>query len=760
MKKKRGMGRFIKKSDIKIFRVFFGIFLCMCVMIGIVCLWYYGKLQKTIKEESDGYLQEVAARIGSNIERIMDDTHAMLYTVGKSIESRKVTDFAEFAAISDERQPYWKFQGLYLIGKDGVAYDVNGKAIIFQGDEYIRKTVLNGEASMSPLQIVDGDECSVFAVPLLSEQTIGGIDVAALACTYNSDTFATVLSMSAFNKQAYSHIVSKDGTIIIRTESKNTAEFGYNIISSIEGSHSVTNMEVAQLKKNMQNSQSGQIDFELGGRGEYMVYRPLSDTNWYLLTFVPTQVVNEKSSMLLTITLGISGFITVSFLLLVFVLIYSFRKYQLKLEQIAYVDDITGGNTIERFYELAKEAVTAGEGKQYGLVYTNLGKFKVLNEKFGRVICDRLLKSFYLNISNTLIGGECIGRISADNFCVLIEYTGPTNMKKRFESWYQTAQEQVEDSRPVWSMPLTELGIYVIDDITIPFSQMIDRAKLALRQTSHSVNAKLRYAVYDDSVRSQLFREKQLEDMMEEALANREFQMYLQPKYSVKDEQIVGAEALARWKSGTEGMIYPDEFIPLFEKNGFVIQLDLWIFEEVCKLIAAWIKMGKKPIKISINCSRMHLKDREFLRAYRQIANRYRIPARLLEIELTESLVLEDVEQFKRVIAEIHESGFSCSMDDFGSGYSSLSMIQDISVDTLKIDKVFFRNAMRDPVRTESVISNIVGMAKALSMETVAEGVEHEEQVEMLRRIGCDLIQGYVFAKPMPVEEFEELYNA
>ncbi|MEG0360730.1 MAG: EAL domain-containing protein, partial [Longicatena sp.] len=252
-------------------------------------------------------------------------------------------------------------------------------------------------------------------------------------------------------------------------------------------------------------------------------------------------------------------------------------------------------------------------------------------------------------------------------------------------------------------------------------------------------------------------REKHLTDRMEEALNNNEFMVYLQPKYNVDGRHIEGAEALVRWNSYDEGMIYPNEFIPLFEKNGFIINLDLWMFEHVCQLLERWQSEGKTLVKISINCSRAHLKNRDFVEQYKEIFKKYTIPAKYIEIEMTESIVYENKEELKYIISQFHALGFECSMDDFGSGYSSLNLIQDLPFDTLKIDRIFFTH-MEEVEKTEAIIQSIIMMAKALSMHTVAEGVEELQHVEMLRRIDCELIQGYVFAKPQSIEDFEKLF--
>lgn len=744
-----------KPEGVRKFRIIVFFIFVVCFLVGAVCIWYYGKLQRTIQDESKGYLEEITQRIQSNIERIIDDTYAMLFSFGGVIETNDIDTFEKFGELAEKQQGYWKYKDLLLIDNEGNAYNKRGDSVVLSGDAYLRNTLLRGEKAMSPLQMVDGEESSIFSIPVAGVK-IGGIEISALAVTFNPDTFGQNLSLTAFNNRAYSNIVSQDGTIIIQSDSEEKAEFGYNILNSIEASGSLSKAKMDSLRNNMVLGKHGQVSFTFQEREEYMVYSPIGTTDWYLYTFVPTDVVNEKSNILLTITILLCGFVVTAFTLLTAVFYISTKRYRLRLEEIAYVDSVTGGNTIECFYELARRILNENKGT-YVLVFANLGKFKVFNEKFGRDVGDEILRAFYDIIEHRLGETECIGRLSGDNFCILLNYENLEILCERFALWYKKSQEYIQIRKPIWSFPATEFGVYEIEDSSMLISQMIDRAKLALQQTARQLNSKLVYALYNDEVRSKLFRDKQIEDVMDEALEKREFQVYIQPKYRTQDKKIAGGEALVRWANESEGMIYPDEFIPLFEKNGFIIPLDLYVFREVCSLIRTWIDSGIKPVKISVNCSRVHLSNQNFLQKYKEAVAEFQVPAEFLEIELTENIALEDVERFKGVIEEIHDAGFSCSMDDFGRGYSSLSMIQDISVDVLKLDKVFFRNERRDPVRTESVVSNIIQMAKALSMETVAEGVEYMEQVDMLKRVGCDLIQGYVFAKPMPSAEFEKL---
>lgn len=259
---------------------------------------------------------------------------------------------------------------------------------------------------------------------------------------------------------------------------------------------------------------------------------------------------------------------------------------------------------------------------------------------------------------------------------------------------------------------------------------------------------------YSDSKGNiKISKRKNIEDNMEHALENNEFIVYFQPKVELKTNKIAGAEALVRWQNSKKELIPPNEFIPIFEKNGFITKLDIYVFEEVCKTIRKWLNEGINPIPVSVNLSRMHLQNPNFLKKYKEIQEKYEVPADLLEIELTETLVFENFEQLKKVIDDIHQMGFSCSIDDFGSGYSSLNLLKEIPVDILKLDRIFF--SKKNDKRGNSVIEFIISLAKKLNMTTISEGVETISQVEFLRKADCDLVQGYVYSKPLAKDDFE-----
>lgn len=755
MGRKEKKSPFISFTSLGIYRRVFLIFFIICILITIFSFQYYGRLSTTIREESEAYLQEISSRIGANVDRIVKDNYDVLHTMAASLEYSGTDKLEEAKKMLQKQKEGLGFESIFLIDQDGTAYDLSNIQTFLTLDKLVRKDLLSGKDSMSTTQLIQNKEYILFSVPL-DNMSIDNKTMVALAASYAPSSFDQILSMSSFNDQSYSQIVTMKGAVVVRSSSPYAFKSGYNIFSTLEGLI-IGDTKLSDVMEEMAVNASGQIRFNLDGRETYMVYTPVAPDNWYLLSFVPVEVVNEKSDLLLKSTLIICGLIAVTFAGLAAGLVYIFNNHKRKLEQIAYVDEVTGGNTIQRFYELSEELLTSNHNMHYALVYTNIVKFKVLNDELGRINCDAMLRFFSEYMNAKISESECIGRQSADNFCVLMQFSDESELLDKFKIWHDEAEQIVADMNVAWSLPIMEFGIYVIDNSTLTFPQMIDRAKLALRETPRTVDSKLRCAFYDDEVRRQLLREKQLEDRMEAALHNGEFVVFLQPKYHLPEEQIGGAEALVRWKSTSEGMIFPDEFIPLFEKNGFIIQLDLFVFESVCRTLRRWIDQGIKPHRISVNCSRLHFKDKNFLTEYIRIADQFQLDKSLIEIELTESMVLENSTRLISIIRNIKAAGFECSMDDFGSGYSSLNLIQTIPVDVLKLDKIFFHGEGVDLSRTEAVVTNIISMAKALSMETVAEGVEEREQVDMLKRAGCDYIQGYVFAKPMDIPAFESL---
>lgn len=417
-------------------------------------------------------------------------------------------------------------------------------------------------------------------------------------------------------------------------------------------------------------------------------------------------------------------------------------------------DDVTGGKNKKEF-ERVCSLLLKGEG-EFVMVYANIDRFKLINDAYGDDEGDAVLKKIHQIIDEEMLRwDEVSGRIMADNFGMLMRFLSMDKLEHRLGRINDQLAALRDGEGTEYGIRLY-FGVYEIHDKTGTISSMLEKANLALKKAPHSIRHKIHMGIYDDKERQILGREKEIEMKMGRALKNGDFVPYLQPKYELMSETIGGAEALVRWIDPVEGMIFPNEFIPLFEKNGFIVELDLYMFEQVCKLVEKWNKKGYRKIPVSVNMSRGHFSVPGFFDQYKEILKRYDVPEESIEIELTESLFYNEMSMLKDLIDQIHEVGMLCSIDDFGSGYSSLNMLKDVEVDALKLDRVFFTD-VEDNKRSKSVINSVLNLAQDLDLRTISEGVEVRSQVDYLKQVSCDYIQGYVFAKPMPVAEFESI---
>lgn len=442
------------------------------------------------------------------------------------------------------------------------------------------------------------------------------------------------------------------------------------------------------------------------------------------------------------------GLVSIAFAVMLLTIIV---KYSMFYEKSG-LDDITGGKNKREFERVATQMLK-GEGK-FVVVYANINRFKLINDTYGDDVGDLVLRKVHKVIDDELLRwDEASGRIMADNFGMLMRFHSMEKLEHRLARLNNQLASIVDEEGDPYGIRMY-YGVYPVSNKELPVSIMLEGANLALRKVIQQPQHLMHVGVYDENERRLLGREKEIEMKMDKALANGEFVAFLQPKYELSNETIGGAEALVRWIDPVEGMVYPNEFIPLFEKNGFIVELDLYMFEQVCKLVESWKKKGYKIIPVSVNMSRGHFTIPGFFERYKKILSKYDVPERSIEIELTESLFYNEVSILTNLVNEIHDAGMLCSIDDFGSGYSSLNMLKNIEVDALKLDRVFFKEA-EDDQRGKDVINSVLHLAQSLDLRTISEGVEIRDQVDYLKKMDCDYIQGFVFAKPMPIHEFE-----
>lgn len=416
------------------------------------------------------------------------------------------------------------------------------------------------------------------------------------------------------------------------------------------------------------------------------------------------------------------------------------EAYHIKLAQ-----KVTTDRNPAIFLSHAKEMLQANPDKKYVVIQFDVARFKVINEIYGEHRGDEMLDYFNESLSVLCRRDQLYSRLSADVFMIVTSY-------KTEDDIYEMIDMLDKNLLGFKGMNYRLVyGVCPVRDVTDGFRKYGDAAAVARQSIKESAIHHI--AFFEDKMKESFYMAKFVEDNMNNALTNHEFVMYLQPKYSISRNKIVGAEALVRWIHPERGIISPMDFVPLFEQNGFILKMDQYIWEEACKAIRHWMDAGIPPIPISVNVSRRHLKEPDFVKVLNHLVDKYQIEKRYLEIEITETVKETEINVG---VTLLKENGYTLLMDDFGSGYSSLNMLKDTKFDVIKMDRGFLQNFIGSD-RGQRIVEHTIRMSRDIGLDMVAEGVETKEQAMFLETCGCDTAQGFYYAKPMPVEELNQM---
>lgn len=409
------------------------------------------------------------------------------------------------------------------------------------------------------------------------------------------------------------------------------------------------------------------------------------------------------------------------------------------------VDSFTNDKHPMVFNNRAKQLLECNDGRRAAFIQFDIEKFKLINSRYGEEKGTEILNFITHGLDSVCTDGQVHLRLSADVFMIAMLF----DKTEEIERLIGKIEDRLGHYGDIGYKFV--FGVNIITDKNMPMRKMGDRAAMA--RQSIKGNALQNVGYYRENQEDSLISRKFIEDRMYYALEHGEFVMYLQPKYSISSERIVGAEALVRWIHPEKGMISPMEFIPIFEKNGFIIKLDEYMWEQACRTVRNWIDNGIEPVPISVNISRIHLKSDDFINVLDSLVAKYDIPKRYIETEITETLESKDTEE---MIKKLKASGYMLLMDDFGSGYSSLNMLKSTPFDVIKIDRDFFSEFMLSE-RGKKIIYHTISMSKDIGLDLVAEGVETKEQAEFLHDCGCDVAQGYYYSRPVCLGDFENI---
>ena len=675
-------------------------------------------LKERLRQNTVSYADDVSAQLASNISSRMQMREIYISNLADTLSRMPESLLTE--ELLDRKAEYLEMDKIFIVNADGTTSPAD---VEYAG---LATYIADNPTIYTDAQIFFAEHDAVFfSAPILWDSGEHSLLIGVRTVTL----LQQMLQEVDFKEQGLSCIVDKDGTMVVSaTDDVPFQELGDIFHKDIRSEDAE---EAKRVLEDISVHRSGVAEFrDVGGEPIMLGYDFLGINDWMLLTLLPSDLFSKGTQAYLIHYAVITVVMALVMLLIFAAIVWYYRRTLKYIKTVALRDSLTGGPN-ELAFRLGGESLLQENPQQsFAIVYLNIQNFKRFNERFGTKTGDELLKQVYRVLLDYLGERELIARTSGDHFYLLLACADEETVRRRLYTILgqlkQTLSEQFSIDQPCF-----DLGAYLIRERDADFMILSDRAKAASAYQQESSGCKF----YDAALAEQIEREHSLDESFKSAIENREF--------------------LVRWQSPEYGLLLPGEFVPLFERNGKICDLDFYMFEETCRLLKGWLAAGC-AVPLSANLSRAHLRssDLSFLERFKAIKEAHQIPDGFIELELTESLMLERRERHlvMAMINRIQEMGFLCSIDDFGFGHSSLTMLKDLNVTTVKLDRQFF---LDENNKSWVVVRQLIQLAHDLGMSVVAEGIEEQEQVEKLREYGCDLIQGYVYAKPMPVSDFE-----
>lgn len=712
-----------------------------------------------------GLALSIIAMLDIESKHYNDSTGIVASGIEESIRSRieSAEDFAQKfsgdeidAALGEKfgiASSFETYETSYVVTTNGVGYDNNGKAVNVKSKEFFRnaapiKTVVCYDKKMF------GDKIIVIT-PKIKNFSCEGYFISVSSVSFDVP--------QKFAKDIYEiYVLDDDNNVIAHNE---LGKDDFDIKSVKDGNSDDSEMtmwyrdliseDFETFKEEEEDSAGIDIKKMVSSTVPMNIWykHPLEINDWQVISKVNiSRGIAKEDSFALLLAWMVVGPIIIIFVTLIinFASMAGQISSNRKLISLIYLDTITGKTNWIKFKSDAAKLLKKRKKNDYALVSFDICKFRMYSDMYGNSEADKLLVRVS-DICHNFIKKrhELATRQGGDTFSLLIEYTGFDMLKKRVED-LSAALSKVNAKTAI----KYHFGVYEIKDRTMTIDRINNLSGIAKDAGANSSQMN-GISYFDNEIHLRLVSEREIENTMEAALEKKEFIVYLQPKYNSQTEELSGAEALVRWLSEEKGLMSPAKFIPIFEKNGFITKLDDYMLNEICALQKRWKEEGRKLFPISVNISRAHFEKPDLAEHIRDIVKQYDIPFSCVEIELTESAFFDDKNLLIETVKRLREYGFVVSMDDFGSGFSSLNSLKDIPLDVIKLDAGFFNIANDEDNRSSFIIEDTIAMAKHLRMQTVAEGIETRQQVDFLCSLGCDLIQGYYFARPMPIDEFE-----
>lgn len=740
-------------SDKKMIQLVAVVSLVLIVAAGVLLYFLLQAMNASARQQMTFETEEYKNRLFKQIEADFQN----LETLSGFISEEMLEDEDEFAKrleYSNEQNNFLTMAFFYPDGKGtistrglGTRMDVSYKNLNEAAHPVVEKAY-EGEKSVSRLFYSESVNRRVFVygVPVYTGEELAGV----LTASDQIDIFTDILDgNTVLGGNGYLHLIGTEGDFLVKSKNAVVKEDLGNIF---DGPY-FDDDEKDMLKKEMQNNQRIFSSFRYHGERYQILLDPVGMHGWYLMCVSTLQESNQYSYPMLAVMVAAVACVL---LVVVFLLFYGFRlarRSSRRFRYQAYHDSLTGAKNLTYFNRRLSRCLESGSA--VSVVALNVHQFKFINEIFGREYADRLLIEIKEVLDKNMETGEFFARDRADLYYLCLMEQDREKILGRLQ---QIMDEIVDISSHHHNnyRILLYCGV-VIQEEEKDVTPLMTHVMFALTTARGSYENNVWF--YDSQLHEKEKIENYVETHMHQALRDGEFKMFLQPKTDLKTGRLKSAEALVRWIREDGSMIYPDQFIPLFENNGFCAKLDLYMVECACRQIREWMDRGLEPIGISVNQSKLLFYEKDYIEIMTELKERYGIPDQLITLEILEGLATENVEELNRKIGILRGQGFRISLDDFGSGYSSLNVLGNLRIDELKLDRGFLLEASdKKNTRFRAVMEEIVQLTKRLRISTVVEGIETASNEQFCCEIGCDQGQGYYYSRPLAREDFNRQY--